>query len=126
MRQHDVQAPDVRLVIGQAVRQADRAWRKKGTHAPPPVRAYTWGSRKNISSFFLECFSMRPLKIYKSEADHLKDLTGRWYHPWRHIVRTREEKMRLKHAVRRRAVEFFREKGKRNDEENEFGTGQGD
>lgn len=64
------------------------------------------------------------LKVYKSEADHLKDLTDRWYHPHRHIVRTREEKMRLKHAVRRNAIKYFREKGKRN-EANEPSTGQG-
>ena len=49
-----MQAPDVRLVIGRAVRQADRAGYKKATHAPPPVRAYVWGSHKNISSFFVK------------------------------------------------------------------------
>ena len=64
------------------------------------------------------------LKVYKSEADKLKDLTDGWYHAHKHLARTREERMRLKHAGRRNAIKYFREKGKRN-EANEPSTGQG-
>ena len=49
------------------------------------------------------------LKMYKGRAEKLIDLTDRWYHPLRRYAKTKEEKMRLKHRVRKSAIRWLRE-----------------
>ena len=54
-------------------------------------------------------FSGFPFNMYKGRAERLKDLTDRWYHPLRRYAKTKEEKMRLKHRVRKSAIRWLRE-----------------
>ena len=78
-----VQAPDVRLVIGHAVRQARPGRSQNGTHAPPPVAAYTWGSHKNISSFFVEVNLMTNDGAYsKPKIETGVPIPSRNKYPW--------------------------------------------